>query len=346
MAGIYVHFPFCSARCTYCDFYSQTGRDWDGYVEAVEAEASDRKDFLKGVPPRTVYFGGGTPSLLPPRALQKVTDALRRNFDLSRVEEFTLEANPDDVNAASAAAWRAMGATRLSMGVQSFDDAHLKAMRRRHTAARAEAAFRDARRAGFTNISIDLIFGFTGLAPGQWDESISRALALEPDHISCYQMTGKYAAADEELCRRQYLHLQHRLASAGFCQYEVSNYCRTAMESKHNSAYWRREAYLGLGAAAHSFDGERYRCWNVSDIKKYISGEPPCGETLTDEDVFTEQVMLGLRTAAGVEAESLSGMGPLDELLAEGLLQKNDGRISIPSENLFISDWIISRLLG
>lgn len=346
MAGIYVHFPFCSARCTYCDFYSQTGRDWDGYEKALEAEASLRKDFLKGVPPRTIYFGGGTPSLLPTAVLQRVVEALRRNFDLSQVEEFTMEANPDDVTPVSAVEWKSMGVSRLSMGVQSFDDDHLKAMRRRHTAEGAEAAFRAARAAGFDNISLDLIFGFTGLTDEQWDNNIDRALALAPDHISCYQMMGKYAAEDEEECRRQYMRLQERLADAGFRQYEVSNYCRPGRESKHNSAYWSREAYLGLGAAAHSFDGDRSRCWNVSDIKAYSSGSAPRGETLSDEDIFTELVMLGLRTADGLEASVLEGVAALPGLLSEGLLEERSGRIRIPSPHLFISDWIIGRLLG
>ena len=346
MAGIYVHFPFCSARCTYCDFYSQTGRDWDAYVKALEAEAAGRKDFLKGAPPRTVYFGGGTPSLLPPEQLRKVVRALGNHFDLSHIEEFTIEANPDDVSLDAALAWREMGATRLSMGVQSFDDAHLRQMRRRHTAAEAEEAFRSARKAGFDNISIDLIFGFTGLGDLHWDENISRALALGPDHISCYQMTGRCASPDEEMCRRQYLRLQERLCGEGLHQYEVSNYCRSGRQSLHNSAYWSREAYLGLGAAAHSFDGDRRREWNVPDLKAYCKGAAGGGETLSDEDVFTERVMLGLRTSAGVEGSLLEGVKALQDLQNEGLLEWRDGNIRIPTQHFFISDWIIGRLLA
>lgn len=345
MAGIYVHFPFCRERCSYCDFYSQTGGDWDAYVKALETEAALRKNFLKGVPPRTIYFGGGTPSLLPITALQRTVEALRRNFDLSEVEEFTMEANPDDVTAASAGEWLAMGVTRLSIGVQSFDDSHLRTMRRRHTAEGAGKALRAAREAGFDNISIDLIFGFTGLSDEQWEDCIARALALGADHISCYQMTGRYASEDEEQCRRQYLRLQELLSEAGFRQYEVSNYCRPGRESLHNGSYWKRDAYLGLGAAAHSFDGDHGRFWNISDMKAYCAGSALRGETLTDEDIFTERVMLGLRTAEGVEASLLKDVTELSGLLGEGLLEESGGRIRVPSPHLFISDWIIGRLL-
>lgn len=346
MALIYVHFPFCRERCSYCDFYSQTGRDWDAYVGALENEASLRKDFLKGVPPRTIYFGGGTPSLLPIEALHRTVESLRLNFDLSEVEEFTLEANPDDITAANAAEWLSEGVNRLSMGVQSFDDGHLRSMHRRHTAAEAEEAFRTARATGFRNISIDLIFGFTGLSEAQWERNIARALDLGPDHISCYQMMGKYASEDEEKCRRQYMRLQEILSAAGFHQYEVSNYCRSGRRSLHNSSYWKREAYLGLGAAAHSFDGDRGRFWNISDIKAYCNGTPLRGESLTDEDIYTERVMLGLRTDLGVEETLLKDVSSLNTLLAEGLLEKCGGRIRVPSAHLFISDWIIGRLLG
>ncbi len=163
MAGVYVHFPFCAAKCIYCDFYARVRRDWTPYVEALIGELAERKEFLQGVPPTTLYFGGGTPSLLPPELLKRVADAVRTTFGVEEFEEFTIEVNPDDVTPERAAAWRAAGATRISMGVQSFDDAHLRWMRRRHTAAQAAAAFATLRAAGFDNLSLDLIFGFTGL---------------------------------------------------------------------------------------------------------------------------------------------------------------------------------------
>ena len=181
MAGVYVHFPFCATRCIYCDFYARVGKDWKPYIEALLTELSERKDFLKGVSPTTLYFGGGTPSLLPAGELARVADAVRATFGVSDFEEFTLEVNPDDVTEERAAAWRAMGAGRVSVGVQSFCDTHLRWMHRRHTAAEAVAAVKTLRRAGFDNLSLDLIFGFTELSDDDWAASIAAALALRPD---------------------------------------------------------------------------------------------------------------------------------------------------------------------
>jgi len=353
MAGLYVHFPFCAAKCIYCDFYSRVRRDWTPYTEALLRELSDRKDFLKGVPPTTLYFGGGTPSLLPDETLSRVADAVRTTFGVKAFEEFTVEVNPDDVTVGKAAAWRSMGADRISMGVQSFCDAHLQWMHRRHTASQAVAAFETLRNAGFDNLSLDLIFGFTGLSDEDWDRSIERALALTPEHISCYQMMGRYADPDAERCRGQYVRLQRRLEAAGYRQYEISNFAQPGREALHNSAYWAREPYLGLGAGAHSFDGDRLRCWNLPDIDAYVAKRPGGSETLSDHEVYEEKLMLSLRTVKGLslsaltqaERAKLAQKEPVLERLSKtGKLKVDALSVWIPAEGLFVSDALIREL--
>lgn len=344
MAGIYVHFPFCSSKCIYCDFYSRVGLSSDGYEETLLREAENRRDYLKGVPPATLYFGGGTPSVMPRGELMKVSRGLLDLFGSAALEEFTVEANPDDVNVALAGELKAAGVNRVSMGVQSFCDDHLRWMKRRHTADEAEGAFRTLREAGFGNISIDLIFGFQGLEEGEWNSTVRRAVALRPDHISCYQMMGRWASDDEESCNRQYLLLQQRLEEAGYLHYEISNWALPGRESRHNSAYWRREPYLGLGASAHSFDGVRSRSWNAPDLAGYMKGEGVGGETLSDDEVREERIMLGLRTAAGVEAQLLENNAACIRLIQAGNLVVEGSRVRIPQERFFISDAIISEL--
>ena len=360
MAGLYVHFPFCATKCIYCDFYARVRRDWTSYIEALLSELSAREGFLKGVPPTTCYFGGGTPSLLPASALSCVAQAIASLAPTSPScpaptghLEFTLEANPDDVTPEKAAAWREMGVTRVSMGVQSFCDDHLRWMRRRHTAEGAEAAFDTLRKAGFDNLSLDLIFGFTGLDDAQWADSIGRAIALRPEHISCYQMTGRYADPDDERCLRQYLLLQERLAAAGYAQYEVSSFALPGRESRHNSAYWAREPYLGLGAGAHSFDGDRRRCWNTPDIDAYVASRPGGDEILSEREVYEEKLMLSLRTVRGLDLSTLTPAERsalrqkepvLEQLSKTGRLIVGTDSIRIPAAGLFVADAVIRSL--
>lgn len=349
MAGLYVHFPFCAAKCSYCDFYARVRKDWKSYVEALLREISDNDVLV----PATMYFGGGTPSLLPAGELARVAEAARNTFGVQAFDEFTVEVNPDDVTPEKAAAWRVMGATRISMGVQSFNDEHLRWMRRRHTAAQAEEAFGTLRQAGFGNLSLDLIFGFTGLDDADWLRSLDRALALRPEHISCYQMTGRWADPDEARCRRQYAQLQQRLAAAGYRQYEISNFALPGHESRHNSAYWTRAPYLGIGAGAHSFDGDRTRRWNTPDIDAYVATRPGGMETLSDREVYEEKLMLALRTVRGLtlstltqaERAMLAQKEPvLEQLSKTGKLMVTADSVRIPAGELFVSDGIIRSL--
>ncbi len=353
MAGLYVHFPFCASRCIYCDFYSRTGCGTGPFAESLCRESDERRDFLKGVPPTTVYFGGGTPSFVPSAILERVAAHLQSVFGTAEPEEFTIEVNPDDITPAKAGVLKGIGATRISMGVQSFCDSHLEWMRRRHTAAGAVKAFGTLRDAGFGNISLDLIFGFTGLADQDWEKSIGQAVSLRPEHISCYQMMGRYAEPDEETCRRQYTMLQKRLEEAGYLQYEVSNYALPGCESRHNSAYWSRKPYLGLGPGAHSFDGDRQRCWNTPDLEAYVKDRPHGGERLSDREVYEEKLMLSLRTVRGLRLGSLNPVErgylekkktALEGLSRAGRLIVTSDSVRIPKGELFVSDWIIGQL--
>lgn len=393
MAGLYVHIPFCSSFCIYCDFYSEVAPERvDAYLEVLSRETASRKSELS-VPPSTLYVGGGTPSLLSDSQFGRLCEALRSAFDLSAVEEFTVEANPDDITTEKLAIWRSCGVNRLSIGVQSFCDAHLKWMRRRHDSAAAARAFRMAREAGFSNISMDLIFGYAGLSMREWESSIEEALSLGPEHISYYQMmleegtpltaladSGRYEEPPQEECAAQYALLQRRLAQAGYIQYEISNFAMPGFESRHNSAYWRREPYLGLGPAAHSFDGGRRRSWNDPDLEAWLAAWNPASESrraaepfltqsyashqeepaapqrlragffeiLSDKDVFNETVMLSLRTARGLDLAELDpallaeARPAFDAAIASGnLVPTSEGRLRIPSDRFFISDFAI-----
>ena len=374
--GIYVHIPFCASFCTYCGFYSEVCRSLpahSAYVEALKREIELRKGFFApGEAVRTLYFGGGTPSLLSPEHFDKICTALRAAFDLSELEEFTVEVNPEDVAGKGGEAFleglRRQGVNRISMGVQSFFDSHLRFMNRRHTAATAVSAFQKLREAGFGNISIDLIFGFAGLSYEQWRESLEQAAALGPEHISAYQMSldpesalagmaasGRYAEPSDEECAAQYALLQDFLEGAGYRQYEISNFAREGFHSRHNSAYWSRRPYLGLGAAAHSFDGRALRSWNPASLDAYEAAPGVCegSEILGETEIFNEKIMLGLRTVRGVEKKTIEtapeGRSLVDVaagLAAEGALEEEGGFYRIPRGRLFVCDSIIGRLFA
>lgn len=345
--------------------------------------AGDRPAQARPAAPSTLYFGGGTPSLLSAAQVAAIAAAVRRRFGVAAFDEFTLEANPDDIvgegsDPSYLPALRAAGVNRLSLGIQTFDDARLKFMNRRHSSAEAVAAFEAARAAGFGNISCDLIFGYGGLSTEGWRRDIQQLLALKPEHVSCYQMSvepgsalekllasGRYSMPPDDVCAAQYALLQSMLADAGYLQYEVSNFALPGFRSKHNSSYWCRTPYIGFGPGAHSFDGDRVRSWNLPDLRKYElsrrsadnSSDPfeECrgSETLTDDDVWDEQIMLGLRQTDGLDPKVLDSSRlaakrlDFDRLLSEGLLEPAfSGRLRIPASRLFISDSIIEELFS
>ena len=324
MAGIYVHIPFCASRCSYCDFFStlRLAEAGAAYVEAVIAEARLRAVELRGEQVTTLYLGGGTPSQLPLPLLERLVDGLSDVLDLSGVEEFTVEANPDDVTIGWCSAVARLGVNRVSMGVQSFEDHILRGIGRRHTARQAVEAVAALRDAGVGNISIDLIYGLPGQTLVSWADSLRQALELAPQHISAYGLSyepgtrlwwqrerGEVVDVPEEQCLAMYRILVEKLQAAGYEHYEISNFAVPGYRSRHNSSYWDDTPYLGLGAAAHSYDGT-VRRYNPHDLQRYMSavmaGETACEqERLSPWERYDERVMLGLRTARGVDAERL-----------------------------------------
>lgn len=358
MAGLYVHIPFCASRCSYCDFFStlQLADAGSSYVEAIIVEARLRRDELQGAAVRTLYLGGGTPSQLPLPLLERLVNGLRETIDLAGVEEFTIEANPDDVSPEWCAAVAALGVNRVSMGVQSFENDILRFIGRRHTAYQAEQAVGNLRAAGIDNISIDLIYGLPGQTLNSWTESVNKAIALHPQHLSAYGLTyeegtrlwhqrerGEITEVPEEQCLEMYRILVDRLQAAGYEHYEISNFALPGYHSRHNSSYWDDTPYLGLGTAAHSYDG-KVRRYNPHDLKGYI-GKIMAGkssyelEELALWERYDERVMLGLRTSRGVDAERLRrdfGDEAWKHFTSEAKRHIESGNLRIDKEGCYI----------
>lgn len=383
---IYLHVPFCGSFCTYCDFYSEIcrgGRAFNEYADAVLKEVNDRREEIcmnMSAPGavNTLYIGGGTPSVLPLDVLRRIVDALLSSRSLRRgentvgaqspFEEFTVEVNPEDIVEKGGEYVRGLletGVDRVSMGIQSFDDGILRWMNRRHSAAGAVEAFRILRRCGVRNISVDLIFGLSQLADDVWEDTIERALELAPEHISAYQLSieegsalaklvadGRYVEASDEQCRHQYDVLCQTLRQAGYHHYEISNFARPGFEAVHNSAYWSRVPYIGLGPGAHSLTGD-IRSWNSQELPHRspdgsLATYSRTSETLSPEDIRVERIMLSLRTDKGLEAAelySLTDSTVVDALLSEGALERQGASIRIPEDHLFTSDEIVRELI-
>ena len=379
MAGIYLHIPFCNSKCIYCGFYSVVGREIrEKFVPALRREISLRRNFFDTLPKeqqtiKTLYIGGGTPSVLPIATLSEIVALLRDNFSFpDGAFEFTIEVNPDDVTKEYAAGLKRLGVNRVSMGIQSFEDTHLRWMARRHNAEEAVEAFAILREAGFDNISADLIFGFPLLSMAQWEGNLKKLTALSPEHISAYQLSidentplerlaskGHFIPADEAACSLQYSMLQSLLKEAGYEQYEISNFARPGFESRHNLKYWLGDEYIGFGpAAASDFAGKRYT--NRADIHNYIRGmleqDVPilseC-ETIPARERAGEYVMLRLRTNRGISPEEyeknyLMPFSPLLDVIRplaeQGCFLLERKRWKLTPEGYLISNQIIARL--
>ena len=357
---IYIHVPFCKSYCIYCDFYSEIADEekYTRYTRQLCEEIRRRSPEIDDYP-RTLYFGGGTPSLLPLTDLTRILLTLEECKHGGPYTEFTMEVNPDDLvqkGLPYVQSLQMLGVNRISIGIQSFDDGLLRWMNRRHDAAAAREAFRLCREAGIPNISIDLIFGLSNLSDEVWENTIQEALKLGPEHISCYQLTvegdnelamrlerGDYEEASDEVCRHQYDILCEKLREAGYNHYEISNFAKPGFEAIHNGGYWQRRPYVGLGPSAHSFSG-RGRSWNSPELDNYIHTK----EALSVEDEKVETLMLGLRTSNGVDAEFLqanSMPGQIDLLVQEGALVRQGRRYRIPEDHFFVSDEIIRQLI-
>lgn len=366
--GIYIHVPFCRSKCIYCGFYSVANtQQKETYLSALHQEIELRANYIQGHVLRTVYFGGGTPSLLNSQELTDILAHLRQRFSFAYLEEITLEANPEQLTPEYCKSLRSLGINRLSIGVQSFQDHVLQFMGRRHTAKEAVCAVHNAQEAGFDNISIDLIYGVAERNDEQWSEDLATAFSLNIRHLSCYALTPeensilykqienhRHAPVDDEEAARQYNILQQALPHSGFTQYEVSNFAKPGFESKHNSSYWNHTPYLGLGPSAHSFDG-RSRQWNSANITQYCkdmqNGDTWAGsEDLEKTDLYNEHILLGLRTREGLSLKDIEdkyGKERVDELLEyfdnripESQYEKTAGTLRLTAEGLWFADGI------
>jgi oxygen-independent coproporphyrinogen-3 oxidase len=325
MAGIYLHIPFCRQACHYCNFYFSTSlKRTNDLVVALLKEIELQKEYIGGETVETVYFGGGTPSLLEASALEAIMGGLRTQFTIDPGAEITLEANPDDISSPQLQDWKAAGVNRLSIGVQSFFTEDLIWMNRAHDARQAIESILMAQGEGFTNISADLIYGGPTLPDSHWKSNVEQAVRLGIPHLSCYALTveprtaldkmirvKKVAAVDPEDQARQFLQLMEWMGQAGYEHYEISNFALPGMRSRHNSSYWQGRRYLGLGPSAHSFDGVS-RQWNVSNNTRYIECLSEGRLLFEKEDLkpvqqLNEYIMTSLRTVEGCDLRYVSG---------------------------------------
>jgi oxygen-independent coproporphyrinogen-3 oxidase len=319
MAGIYFHIPFCRKACHYCNFHFSTSLKYKNeMVQALLRELEIRKDFLKGEAIDTIYFGGGTPSLLDEDDVARLMDKVQTVYKPSHLKEVTLEANPDDIHTSNIKSWLKAGIDRLSIGVQSFYEEDLQYMNRTHNALQAERAIKASQDGGIENLSIDLIFGFPLLTHEKWTSNLRRVIEYQVPHVSTYAMTvepqtaldafvskGKSEPMDPEQSAAQYEYVMAYLAQHGFEHYEISSFALPGKRAIHNSNYWRSIPYLGIGPSAHSYDGSR-RQWNIAHNMKYIQAmevsQPSLEEeVLTTEQQLNERIMIGLRTIEGVD---------------------------------------------
>ncbi len=373
MAGIYIHIPFCKQRCNYCAFYSSTLYNIkEEYADAVCKELLMRKEYIKGEEINTIYFGGGTPSTLPITLLQKICDTIYKNYTVCSNAEVTIECNPDDLTEEFLAVLRQLPFNRISMGVQSFSDRQLKRLGRRHNAEKARRAVGNARAAGYKNISIDLMFALPGSTTEEWEESINEAISLNPEHISAYNLMyeedtplhralqrGDFEELSEEENVEQFRMLIKRMKEAGYCHYEISNFAKPGYESRHNSSYWNDTAYIGCGAAAHSYNGDS-REWNISDIKEYIKGIESNNrnyeiEHLTEEERYNDAILTRLRTSDGIPLAWIKNkfsqrlnsymLNAAKKHIEYGNIKKTDETLSLTEKGIFISDAVIRDLI-
>ena len=372
MAGIYLHIPFCRRACYYCNFHFSTSLGQkDALVDSLLQEMALQQPYLQGQQVDTVYFGGGTPSLLDDADLQRIMEKLRQLFPISGQAEITLEANPDDLQPEKLQALKAIGVNRLSIGVQSFHETDLRWMNRAHNSTQALQCIQDAQAAGFHNLSIDLIYGGPTLSDEGWAQNMQQAIALQIPHLSCYALTvepgtaldhfikqHKVAAVDPDKAARHFEMLVQWLAAAGYEHYEISNFALPGSRSRHNSSYWQGQAYLGLGPSAHSFNGHS-RQWNVANNSSYINaikeGKVPFElENLTPEMMLNEYIMTSLRTAEGCHLYLVEERFGADKrrqletagrefILAGKMVQQQDTLLLTPEGKLF-ADGIAAKL--
>lgn len=373
MAGIYIHIPYCKSFCSYCDFYHVLlPEDTDPLIDSLIAEASLRSGYLAGETVATIYIGGGTPSVLPADRTAFLLNSIRKLFTVESGSEITIEINPDDTDTDYMKALLDNGFNRISIGVQSLRDQDLRLLNRRHTAKQASLAIESALAAGFGNVSVDLIYGIPGLDAEAWAENLDRTLSYGIKHLSAYHLTvepgtllskmkekGVFNETDEEDSNNQFSMLVEKTASAGFIQYEISNFALPGFFSVHNSNYWRQVKYLGLGPSAHSFNGYS-RQWNERDVKKYIKSVKSGKLSFEREELdrrtrFNEYIMTSLRTVWGINLEYIEEVFEKEgydyivnlsgKLVDYGLMKQDQKTLVLTNQGKTISDNIISELM-
>lgn len=373
MAGIYIHIPFCKTRCIYCDFYSTTRSELkERYIHALCRELEIRRQYLQGEPIETIYFGGGTPSQLSGEDFQQVFDTIEKTYGMKQVQEITLEANPDDLTPQYVQTLAKLPFNRISMGLQTFDEATLRLLNRRHTAVQAITAIERCREAGFRNISIDLIYGLPGETAERWEHDLTQAIALNPEHISAYHLIyeegtpiykmlqqHRVSEVDEESSVYFFSSLIDRLTTAGYEHYEISNFCRPGYHSRHNTSYWQGIPYLGCGPSAHSFN-RREREWNIASLNKYLqgieSGERACETEILDTTTrYNECIITSIRTSQGLSLTKLKEefgtelwqycLNMAAHSIKNGMLEEKGDNLRLTRKGIFISDSIMSDLL-
>ncbi|HDR90193.1 MAG TPA: radical SAM family heme chaperone HemW [Bacteroidetes bacterium] len=371
MAGVYIHIPFCRQLCHYCDFHKTVSLARIGKMtNCLCHELILQREYLDQ-PVETIYFGGGTPTVLEPGQLKGLLHIVQDIFKGTGKQEITVEANPDDLDRGFCESLLHAGFNRISIGIQSFHEADLTLMNRRHTVEQSVRSVQAAQDAGFDNISVDLIYGLPGMTTETWKRNVEKALTLNVQHISSYYLTiekgtifyrwkkkGILQEQDDKEGFEQFRVLNRLAASAGFLQYEISNYALPGCQSKHNSAYWKGIPYLGIGPSAHSFNGKE-RQWNVSHNAKYIraieEGTIPAEkEKLTEKMLFNEAVMTGLRTSGGVDLEEICMrfgndarqyfLNQAGKYLKSGWMINRGGKLILTEEGMFLSDTVISDL--
>lgn len=368
MPGIYLHVPFCRKACHYCNFHFSTSLQLkEEFLVALKEEIILRRDEAKGEPTDTIYFGGGTPSLLSPEELQSILNLIRNHYTIGPDPEITLEANPDDLTMDYLLALKNIGINRLSIGIQSFQESDLRLMNRNHDATQGRVALALARSAGFTSMNADLIYGTPGLTDEAFLQNIQELIEAGVDHISAYALTvepktalahqvktGTVPAPDDDQTALQFQLLKRTLAQAGFEHYEISNWARPGCYSRHNTSYWQGIPYLGFGPSAHSFDGLA-RSWNVAHNPKYIQalheGRLPIEkEILSPTDQYNEYVLTRLRTQWGCRPDTLEQpyrhyfLAAIEPFLEEGMIIEVDGRYTLTDAGQLYADRISASL--
>lgn len=371
MSGIYLHIPFCRKACHYCNFHFSTSlKRKKDFLEALAVEIERKQNREDAI--QTIYFGGGTPSLLESQEIEGILQKLQENFNLSNLEEITLECNPEDIQSEKLQSWLSLGINRLSIGIQSLNDSELTLMNRNHSSEQSIKSVKMAAEAGFSDLTLDLIYGTPWKTREEWEDELNWALSSGINHLSAYGLTvePKTALADQikkgttpapidERMAEDFMILQKVIHENQWDAYEISNYCKPGHPSKHNSNYWKGLPYIGLGPSAHSFDGKMTRSWNISNNANYIegelSGQPKIEfEYLNEIERINELIMTQLRTSIGINIHDLGTYADrfmnenkkfIENAKSQRLLVFENGQIFLENDGKLLSDYIISELM-